>query len=146
MPHTARCPEPPRREGHKEKWLACRVEKVSLLLEHGANVNVQFDLFRVTPLMMAAHSKKTDVVAVLLEHNADVDMTDNEGHTALYHAASKGDLWIVSMLLEKGANPLIAPREAERPSAIAMKQGRQDIAAVLHAAEPRFGGTNRPMN
>ncbi len=47
---------------------------------------------------------QTDSAKALLEHGADVNVTANDGSTALMLAASSGDSEIVRDLLSKGAD------------------------------------------
>ena len=72
-----------------------------LLLEHGADVNVQSRRGR-TPLHLASEFRAPGVVHLLLKHGADVDTKDNDGKTALQLAAEAGDDEIVKLLREHG--------------------------------------------
>jgi ankyrin repeat protein len=58
-----------------------------------------------TTLMMATRSGYCEVVQVLLEARAAVDLIDIDGCTALHTAASLADEPIVRMLLTAGADP-----------------------------------------
>jgi len=55
----------------------------------------------VTPLMAAAVYGHSDVVKALLEHGANVDLTDGDGKTALEWATIIGNTDIVSLLQER---------------------------------------------
>ena len=59
------------------------VDIVKLLLEHGANPNIQENKYGYTPLHVAVKNCHVDVVRVLLEHGADPTIRDNEGRTPL---------------------------------------------------------------
>jgi len=48
-------------------------------------------------------------IRLMLEQGADPNAQDDDGDTALYYAASKGNLRIVQMLLHAGANPNLPP-------------------------------------
>jgi hypothetical protein len=50
------------------------------------------------------------------ELGADVNAADHEGHTALHHAASRGDNEMILYLVSKGANVKAVDREGERQS------------------------------
>jgi ankyrin repeat protein len=51
---------------------------VSLLLEHGADVNAEHDNDGLTPLHLACEYEEEAVVALLLKKGADVNVKDND--------------------------------------------------------------------
>ena len=57
-----------------------------------------------TPLSTACWKCDSDVVALLLEYGASVDVTDQLGYTPLMIASMKGSLECVRLLCESGAN------------------------------------------
>ena len=73
-----------------------------LLLEHGADINVQGQGGR-TSLHFASHSGKLEDVRLLLEHGADVEVKGNDGMTASQEAAKRGHDEVVKLLREHGA-------------------------------------------
>jgi hypothetical protein len=73
-----------------------------LLLDHGADINVQSQIGR-TPLHVATYNGALEVVRVLLEHGADVEVTNNDGQTVLQVAIEEGHGKVVKLLLEHGA-------------------------------------------
>jgi hypothetical protein len=75
---------------------------LQLLLDHGADINVQEKRGR-TPLHVASGFGALEVVRLLLEHGADVEQKDNEGKTALQVAAGTRRDEIVELLREHGA-------------------------------------------
>lgn len=80
-------------------------EIVKLLLEAGADPNTT-DNHDWTPLMIASDRHHVDVIKLLLETpNIDLNKTNDEGDTALFHAAD--DLESVKLLLAAGADPNI---------------------------------------
>jgi serine/threonine-protein phosphatase 6 regulatory ankyrin repeat subunit B len=77
-----------------------------LLLEHGANVNARYKLTGDTALLHAVkegESGEEKVIDVLLEFKANVNIRDNDGHTALYYAKRAGKEALVQKLLQHGA-------------------------------------------
>jgi E3 ubiquitin-protein ligase mind-bomb len=52
-----------------------------------------------TPLHDAISKKRDDMLALLLDHNADIMLTNNNGFNALHHAALRGNprwaLWFL---------------------------------------------------
>lgn len=91
-------------------------EAVDLLLEAGANPNIQNDKGR-TPLHY------TDVlasVASLLKGKANPNIQDNRGETPLHYAASIGHADYVNLLIEKKANSNIQDKKGATPLQIAI--------------------------
>jgi len=95
--------------------------KIVLMLIHaGASYDVTADIttgagrFSPTPgsvrspvLHAATRHRKTDMVAVLLEAKANVDLQDARGDTALALAAYNHDLDTTTLLVDVGANPTL---------------------------------------
>jgi ankyrin repeat protein len=85
-----------------------RLEITRLLLDHGANPNVENDQ-GLTPLHHVSQGKYTSqehgvgIARLLLEHGADVNARKNL-FTPLHSAAFKGRLEIAQLLLDHGAN------------------------------------------
>ena len=75
-------------------------ELVQLLLNHGADVNGK-DRWGMTALMSANTGAR---VKLLAAKSAELEAKDDEGETALIKAAARGDVGVVSALLENGAN------------------------------------------
>lgn len=44
-----------------------------------------------TPLHDAVSKKRDDILAILLDHNADVALCNNNGFNVLHHAALRGN-------------------------------------------------------
>jgi ankyrin repeat protein len=59
-----------------------------------------------TPLMRACALGYADIAAVLIAHDADMNMTDNKGLSALDHAHDGGFLDVVQMLLKHDGHRL----------------------------------------
>ncbi|VDP78149.1 unnamed protein product [Echinostoma caproni] len=71
-------------------------------LFRAGNVNLRSNTTtRQTPLMMAASNGSREVVKLLLEHGAQVNLQDTSGNTALMFALENGDLVVISTLLER---------------------------------------------
>ena len=85
---------------------------VEILLNHGANVDLQTKQDYSTALMIAVKSSRTDsseeIVELLLNHGANVNLQDEFGKTALIYAArdsnSVSTERTVEILLEHGAD------------------------------------------
>lgn len=68
-----------------------------------ADVNARERLYGRTALMIAAAAGNGDVVALLIEAGADVNLADLEGSTALSLARNSGNLDVAAQLEEAGA-------------------------------------------
>jgi ankyrin repeat protein len=95
------------------------IESAQLLLDAGAQIN-QVTEYGWTPLLTAVNNRNYRLAAMLLERGADPNLANKGGWTPLYLATDnrnieggdypvpKGDmdhLEIITLLLEKGANP-----------------------------------------
>ena len=89
-------------------WAARDPDKARLLIERGADVNVQSRQGR-TPLMIASLRRGgSAIVALMLAKGADVKVRSGRGGTALGLAASVGDPETIKLLLSAGADPNVA--------------------------------------
>jgi uncharacterized protein len=66
------------------------IESLTLLLEHGGQINGRVGRQQQTPLDGAAQWGWTKVVAFLIEKGADVNLADSRGMTALDYASGRG--------------------------------------------------------
>uniref|UniRef100_A0A1X7TKB5 Uncharacterized protein n=1 Tax=Amphimedon queenslandica TaxID=400682 RepID=A0A1X7TKB5_AMPQE len=81
------------------------IEGMNTALSNGADINwSNTDVLNRTPLHIAAASNMSDAVQWLLSQGAAVDSRDDFGATPLIWAAVSGDILVVTMLLEKGAD------------------------------------------
>lgn len=122
------------------------LESVRLLLAHGAEVNRQ--TVHGNALNFAALTHRQDVVRLLLEHRADVDVrgqriqsfrrTDT-GLTPLIYAAhqERNDATLVQWLIDRGADVNARASSGETALSIARQRGRTKIVAALEAAGAR---------
>lgn len=81
-----------------------RVEVAKLLIEKGANVNLQGDRGE-TPLIMGIDAGSIEMVSLLIEKGANLEIAENtNGTTPLIEAVLTSSLPILKLLVEKGAN------------------------------------------
>lgn len=78
-------------------------EAVKMLLDKGANVNLQ-DRLGETALIKAVRSRKTRIVSMLLEHGAEINIADYTGNNAMDHAKrTRGGRRLVQLLEKHGS-------------------------------------------
>lgn len=141
----------------------CRPPMLRFLLEHGADVRLgapvcnavqhgDLDMIATlldagaeldgpgpnTPLLLAAGSHTGDAaLAYLLERGADPSRTDEAGHSALLHAASRHSLICVRLLVEHGADAFARPSTKVRGGVNVLhmaaigNRGRHDSPEVI---------------
>ena len=104
---------------------------VKMLLQHGADPGAVSNL-GVTALMLAAANGREDVADYLLcLPTIDTEVRDEEGCTALLWAAGVGQLRLVMMLLQHGANPGAVSNLGVTALMAAAKNGREEVAGYL---------------
>jgi hypothetical protein len=135
------------------------IQDVKADLAAGANVNAQ-DEHGWTALMFAVLRSDVDLVRLLLQHGADVNLKTNEGNTALTEAYGE-PLEMFRLLLDHGADVnVMAGGETPLQSAmgaVARGVGDPEVVNLLrsHGAvarydcadlnHPREGDLNRPV-
>lgn len=66
------------------------------------NVNIKRRLGLVCPIIAASAMGFSEIVKLLIQHRADINIRMKSGHTALHFAAVEGQLNIVMQLLNAG--------------------------------------------
>ena len=75
-----------------------------------------------------------------LNAGTDIHQQDEQGWTALNWAAGKGNVEIVSLLLNRGADVLQTGRDQRTPYKIALAAKHTDVARLLKKAEQAVNG------
>ena len=75
--------------------------KVQVLIKDGANVNTQSNQHQGKSLL---HLAANDILDILIENGADIDIKDANGHTPLLNAAIKNQWGKFDILFQSGAN------------------------------------------
>ncbi|XP_044726605.1 putative ankyrin repeat protein RF_0381 isoform X3 [Chrysoperla carnea] len=136
-----------------------QVEIIELLLKHKADINAE-DECRKTPLFKAIENKNlkitkllldnganvkddpkllhsatmgecTEIVELLLQHNADVNVKDGCGQTPLYNAIQNNRLEIIELLLKHEADVNVKNRFGQTPLYNAVKNYQLEITELL---------------
>lgn len=101
------------------------------LLQHGADVNRKTRKGDNWPLMYAAAHGDTEVVRILLDRGANVNIKDHGGDTALIEATPFGSEAVIRMLLEKGADVNAKEADGDTPLILATTSGYDNIVRLL---------------
>lgn len=108
-------------------------DTVKVLLQYGASLQHSDP----DALIYATMNCWDGAAKVLVEHGADLNRRDGEGHTALILAARNGCPGIVRLLLERGADDLIVDKGGYTALAWARETGEEEAADLLAASAIR---------
>lgn len=122
-------------DGFTPLGLACyfgQFEVARYLVLKGANVNLPSNNgFNVFPIHSAAAGNYTDIVRLLIDNEANVNVKQQAGVTPLHSAAQNGNLEMLILLLEKGADVGARMEGGKQPADLAREKGFTDIAEIL---------------
>ena len=93
-------------------------------------------------LIDAVKTNQLAKVEEALNSGADIHEQDEQGWTALNWAAGKGNLDIVKMLIDQGADVFRVGRDQRTPYKIALAAKHADVARLLKQTEEKANGTN----
>lgn len=107
---------------------------VLAFLDAGMDINTMRNTDGWTALTAASFYKRPELVKLLLEKQALVNIQDTSGRTPLMYAAAMGAEEIVSMLLGAGANPNIQDKSGRTALMEAYSKQEAKIAEILKNA------------
>lgn len=110
---------------------------VSYLIENEAEVNHQ-DFKGRTALILACQRGLKDVVPILLNAGADLELRDSHQWTAIFHAIDCNHIEIVEILKAAGAETNIEDRKGYKPIHVAQMKGFQDIVQLIPVVKPKY--------
>jgi hypothetical protein len=91
-------------------------------------------------LIEAVKTENLAQVRELIKAGVDVNQQDEQGWTPLNWAAGKGNLPLVSLLVEQGADVFKVGRDLRTPYMIALAAGHAEVVKFLRQAEDRVEG------
>merc|ERR1712141_956644 len=98
------------------------------------DVNIRASQHGQTALMLAVSHGRLDMVQVLVEAGADLNIRDEDGSSALMCAAEHGQTEIVKHLLAHPDTDIFAKdNDGLTAMAVAMEAGHRDLGVVLYA-------------
>ncbi len=102
------------------------------LIRHGADPTaVARNPMKVTPLHSAAAAHCGEIVRLLAQSGAPVNVRQEGGWTPLHEAAQSGDKDMVQTLTEYGADPKVKSDDGRTPGQMAQAKGHQEIVKLL---------------
>ena len=115
-----------------------RFSQVTVLLEHGSNVNELEPKTKATALHYAALNGHSVLVEALLSWGAEVNRQDYLGTTPLHFACQEGHLLCVLTLLKAGASLTLPNYQGSLPIHFAAGSNRVEIVRTLleHGCSP----------
>jgi ankyrin repeat protein len=113
-----------------------RRDVVAVLLRRGADPNaVARHPFKVAPIHSAvADGADVEIVRLLVEAGAAVNVKQRHGWTPLHGAAHEGDLELVRYLLDHGADHTATNDKGKTPADAARERGHEAVARFLASA------------
>jgi ankyrin repeat protein len=106
--------------------------EVKRQLAWGANPNSKTFWYKDTPLIVAASYGHAEVVKLLLDKGAHVNMGNEGSETALHYAARHGHTKVMRILLEHGADPRLKGTGCGTPMQWAVRgEQRQSVNTLL---------------
>jgi ankyrin repeat protein len=122
-------------DGFTPLGLACyfgQYEVARYLVLKGADVNLPSNNgFGVYPIHSAAAGNYTQIVRMLIEANALVNVKQQAGSTPLHAAAQNGNIDLLILLLEHGADVNVRMEGGKLPADLAREKGFVEIADAL---------------
>ncbi|KAF1778869.1 Ankyrin repeat-containing domain [Phytophthora cactorum] len=134
-----------------------QVEAARALLDHGAHENSHG--VNSAPLATAAQRGHVEMLKLLLMHNANINLQDSDGDSALHEAvynlqndsgwtplmaAAQRDLVdVVSLLLQKNASVKKRMKDGHSALHIAAEEGRVDVIRLLLQRGARMDTVNK---
>jgi ankyrin repeat protein len=108
---------------------------VSFLLNKGAQASIR-DGAGTTPFMLACEEGHLEAAQMLFDatEGQGLEATDNQGETALHHAATWGHRDVVAFLISKGAQANSRDEQGNTPFMLACQEGHLQVLQMLFDA------------
>ena len=112
-------------------------ESVQILLNAGAEIDARAKATGNSALIFAAIEGHTNIVQMLLDQNADIEVRNNNGESALMLAAARGRTDVVRFLLQRGADMSVEDKFKNTALHNAEKHGGPEVTQLLRSAGAR---------
>jgi uncharacterized protein len=122
-------------DGYQPLGLACyfgHYKTAEYLIKAGAVINSPSrNSIGATPILSATAAGHVKIVMLLIKHNANPNVRENNGFTPLHAAAQNGDTETIRSLLFNGADMTLRSHQGELPIDLAIEGGHTNAAALL---------------
>ncbi|XP_059168432.1 serine/threonine-protein phosphatase 6 regulatory ankyrin repeat subunit B-like [Physella acuta] len=116
------------------------VDMVKLLVDHDADVNYGWTC---TPLYKACVNECLEIVNLLVDAKANVNIQDSYGDTPLYISVMNGNIDIVNCLLKAGANVNLESNYRVSPQYCSISFKNRNIEKKQRRSSPLFQACNK---
>ncbi|XP_034937941.1 putative ankyrin repeat protein RF_0381 [Chelonus insularis] len=119
------------------------IKKIQILLDYNAGVNVA-DKFGKTPLHFVCTRGEIwvpEVLKLLLQYTGDINVRDLKGKSPLFEACEVGNVSVINILLENGADMECKDNRGDTPLHIALKRFSRNwecVKSLLDAKKSSF--------
>lgn len=115
-------------------------EMLEELLKRGASLREKHPVFGRLTLHTASYYENVEAVKIILKHDKSIVnyQSDIDGWTPLHDAVLKGNVQIVKILLENGADPRVPNFKNETPIDMATKFGKGEIVKLLRDQDKKL--------
>ena len=116
------------------------VSIVKPLLDTGINIDQRYGNDLTVLMWAAGYSNDVppidaaNMVQLLLDHKAELDLRDNRGWSAMMIAANMGPSGVVDILIRAGASIHVESGDGQTAAKLARAEGHLDTLAMLNAA------------
>lgn len=107
------------------------IDQVKSEISAGADVNTKDGRTGLTLLQIAINKKHTEIIQLLLDKGADVNIKDKQGRGPIHLAVVTGQKDIVEKLIAKGADINAIDGRAENALTLARKNNQTEITELL---------------
>jgi len=115
---------------------------MDVLIAAGADIKHQ-DMFGMTVLHVAADKENSEAIMKLItlpDIKSILEVTDEDGCTAIHYAASSGRLEIVTELMKLGAQHEVDNAAGQKPETLATEGEHAEVVALLQNGLPKAPG------